>query len=117
VGQTADLPGPGADDLSRAPHPGGAGRRGLARRGRWAQDRAILALSDIARFRPDDPDALVAAALACPVCLNESEIGWTPELDGYDPSVGCRCPSCQIRWRVYLAPEQALRLSLMLVAA
>ena len=32
---------------------------------------------------------------------------------GYDPSVQCRCPSCQIRWRVYLAPDQALRLGLM----
>jgi hypothetical protein len=79
--------------------------------------RGIAPLTDIARFRPDDPDALVAAALACPVCLSESEVGRATELEGYDPWVGCRCPSCQIRWRVYLAPEQALRLSLMLVAA
>ena len=100
-----------------APHPGGADRRALARRARRAEDRAITGLTDIARFRPDDPDVLVSAALACPVCLHEAEVDRTPELGGYDPFIGCRCPCCQIRWRVYLAPEQALRLSLMLIAA
>jgi hypothetical protein len=73
----------------------------------------IVTLVDIARFRPTDPDALVNASLACPVCLRADEVEWDDSLDGYDPSVQCLCPSCQARWRVYLAPEQALRVGLM----
>jgi hypothetical protein len=75
--------------------------------------RDIVTLADIARFRPEDPDALVAAALACPFCLRSDDVQWDDSLEGYDPSVQCRCPSCQAGWRVYLAPEQALRLGLM----
>jgi hypothetical protein len=56
---------------------------------------------------------LVAAALACPFCLRTDDVQWDDSLDGYDPSVQCRCPSCQAGWRVYLAPQQALRLGLM----
>jgi hypothetical protein len=70
-------------------------------------------LVDTARFRPDDPDALVAASLACPICLRSDEIIWEAAVDGYDPSVECRCPACEERWRVYLAPQQALRFGLM----
>lgn len=73
----------------------------------------IAPLADIARFRPEDPDALVAAALACPFCLRAEDVESDDNLEGYDPSVQCRCPSCQERWRVYLAPDQALRLGLM----
>ena len=69
--------------------------------------------SDTARFHPNDPDALVAASLACPLCLRDEGIEWTDSLEGYDPSVSCRCPNCDARWRVYLTPEQALRLGLM----
>jgi len=70
-------------------------------------------LTDIARFAPNDPDALVVAALACPFCLCSDDVERDDSLEGYDPSVQCRCPSCQARWRVYLAPDQALRLGLM----
>jgi hypothetical protein len=70
-------------------------------------------LADIARFRPDDPDQLVHASLACPMCLRGDDVEWEGSLRGYDPSVQCRCPSCSQRWRVYLAPQQALRLGLM----
>lgn len=70
-------------------------------------------LVDIARFRPDDPDELVTASLACPVCLRAEDIESDDSLEGYDPSVRCRCPSCQAQWRVYLEPQQALRLGLM----
>jgi hypothetical protein len=73
----------------------------------------IANLADIARFRPDDPDALVTASLACPICLRSDEIRWEAALEGYDPSVECLCPVCEERWRVYLAPYQALRLGLM----
>jgi DNA-directed RNA polymerase subunit M/transcription elongation factor TFIIS len=70
-------------------------------------------LADVARFRADDPDVLVTACLACPICLRSEEVEWQAALDGYDPSVQCRCPNCDERWRVYLAPQQALRIGLM----
>jgi hypothetical protein len=70
-------------------------------------------LADVARFRADDPDALVTASLACPICLRSEQVQWEAALDGYDPSVQCRCPTCEERWRVYLAPQQALRFGLM----
>ncbi len=70
-------------------------------------------LADTARFRADDPDALVTASLACPLCLRSEQVEWVAALDGYDPSVQCRCPICHTRWRVYLAPQQALRFGLM----
>jgi hypothetical protein len=73
--------------------------------------------ADIARFRPDDPDALVRASLACPVCLGYEQVEWDEALEGYDPSIRCECASCQQQWSVYLAPEQALRLGLMLAHA
>jgi hypothetical protein len=60
---------------------------------------------------------LVLASLACPVCLHGDEVVWEATLEGYDPSVSCECPSCDARWRVYLTPEQALRLGLMLMHA
>jgi hypothetical protein len=70
-------------------------------------------LADTARFRSDDPDELVEASLACPVCLRWEGIEWEASLDGYDASVECRCSSCHESWRVYLAPHQALRLSVL----
>jgi hypothetical protein len=69
--------------------------------------------TDTARFRPDDPESLVAASLACPICLCSEDVRWEAALEGYDPSVECLCPACEERWRVYLAPEQALRVGLM----
>ena len=71
------------------------------------------ALADIARFHPGDPDVIVNASLACPMCLHGDDIESEDVLEGYDPFVLCRCPSCETRWRVYLLPEQALRLGLM----
>jgi hypothetical protein len=73
----------------------------------------MLSHVDVARFRPDDPDALVNASLACPVCLRSDGIRWSATLQGYDPSVQCRCPNCKERWLVYLTLEQVLRLGLM----
>jgi hypothetical protein len=74
-------------------------------------------LRDVARFRPDDPDELVVASLACPVCLTSEGVERDATLHGYDPSVRCQCPTCDQRWRVYLLPEQALRLGLLLAHA
>jgi hypothetical protein len=73
----------------------------------------MATLADTARFRANDPDALVTASLACPICLRSDEVEWEAALDGYDPSVECSCPRCEQRWRVYLAPQQALRFGLM----
>ena len=70
-------------------------------------------LSDTARFRPTDPDVVVSASLACPVCLHLDSVEFSAVLAGHDPSVECRCSRCQLDWRVYLAPDQALRLALM----
>jgi hypothetical protein len=70
-------------------------------------------LADTARFRADDPDELVTASLACPLCLRSEEVQWEAALEGYDPSVECHCPRCAERWRVYLEPQQALRLGLL----
>jgi hypothetical protein len=74
-------------------------------------------LADTARFRADDPDPLVVASLACPICLGSDDVQWSAALQGYDPSVQCRCARCKERWSVYLAPEQALRLALMRAGA
>lgn len=73
----------------------------------------MAVLTDIARFRSDDPEVLVTASLACPICLRSEDVQWTAALDGYDPTVQCRCPSCEQRWSVYLAPQQELRIGLM----
>jgi hypothetical protein len=73
----------------------------------------MAVLADTARFRADDPDALVTASLACPLCLRSEHVVWEASLDGYDPSVSCWCPRCDERWRVYLAPQQELRIGLM----
>lgn len=78
--------------------------------------RGMPGLADIARFRMNDPDQLVIASLACPVCLR-GEIEWELQGDGYDPSVECVCHRCEESWRVYLTPYQALRLGLMAVRA
>ena len=95
------------------PQAGGCEGAALVHSRRSAEDGAIAPLADVARFRPDDPDALVWASLACPVCLRSDGVAWAGALDGYDPSIECECGFCQREWSVYLAPEQALRLGLM----
>ena len=64
-------------------------------------------------FAPRTPTSSSGRRSTCPVCLRVEDVEFQDSLEGYDPSVQCRCPSCQTRWRVYLAPEQALRLGLM----
>ena len=77
----------------------------------------IAPLSDVARFTAQDPDVVVAAAFACPICLHGDDVAREVRLEGYDPSVSCECPTCDASWQVYLTPEQALRLGLMLAHA
>jgi hypothetical protein len=99
--------------VKSSPHPGGCRWPSVVRPDRRGQARSIDALADIARFAPNDPDVLVTASLACPICLHSEDVLWNAALQGYDPSVQCRCPTCDERWRVYLTPDQALRLGLM----
>ena len=76
----------------------------------------MATLADTARFRADDPDALVRASLACPICLCSDEVQWAAALEDYDPWVECHCMRCEERWPVYLAPQQVLRFGLLEVA-
>jgi hypothetical protein len=73
----------------------------------------MVGLADVARFRPSDPDELVNASLACPLCLGSDQVRWEGALEGHDPSVRCSCPDCGEQWLVYLAPQQALRIGLL----
>ncbi len=66
---------------------------------------------ETALFRPDDSGALVAASLACPLCLS-SAVEWSLGGAGYDRMARCACTACGHEREVFLTPEQALRLSL-----
>ena len=69
-------------------------------------------LTDTARFRANDPDALVLASLACPICLQSDTVEGDADVYGYDPAIECQCGCCDVAWRVYLGPQQALRFAL-----
>jgi len=69
-------------------------------------------LTDTARFRETDPDSLVSASFACPICLQLDGVECDADVYGHDPVVECRCVGCEVDWRVYLAPHQALRFAL-----
>jgi hypothetical protein len=66
---------------------------------------------ETAHFQPADSGALVAAALACPVCLS-SAVKWSLGGGRYDRRASCACTACGHERDVFLTPEQALRLSL-----
>jgi hypothetical protein len=66
---------------------------------------------ELASFRGDDDPCLVAAALACRICLS-SAVDWSLHLDAWEGQVECRCRDCGHSRVVSLTPEQALRLSL-----
>lgn len=88
------------------------GVRGVAARRTLRDAPWVPALADTARFRADDPDSLVIASLACPICLGSEQVRWEASVGGYDPRVRCECPDCSEHWTVYLAPQQALRFAL-----
>jgi hypothetical protein len=67
--------------------------------------------AELAIFRGDDDPRLVAAALACPLCLS-GEIDWALEVDDWEAQVWCSCKSCGHRRAVGLNSQQALRLYL-----
>jgi hypothetical protein len=81
-----------------------AGRSGCATLGR------VVTLTETASFRGDDAAPLVAASLACRMCLS-GEVDWSLRVDEWDAEVECRCRGCGDRRTVSLTGEQALRLS------
>jgi hypothetical protein len=72
----------------------------------------VPALSDAARFLADDPDELVAAAFACPVCLHRPDRMFLGDADEEGALARCACHPCQREWDVALDPWQALRVQL-----
>jgi hypothetical protein len=67
---------------------------------------------ELATFRGDDDPRLVAAAIACRVCLS-GDVAWTLALDEFgDGQIECRCRACGAARTVTLTWEQALRLAL-----
>jgi hypothetical protein len=64
-----------------------------------------------AAFALDDPDALVDAALCCPMCLGaESRID--VGLHAGEVTGTCACDACGATWSLALEPQQLLRLAL-----
>ena len=68
-------------------------------------------VTEVARFRPNDPDPLVQASFACSVCLREPTIA-TVDHGEDGAAVVCRCDGCATCWTVLLTLEQGLRLQL-----
>jgi hypothetical protein len=68
-------------------------------------------MHETASFRGDDHPALVAASLACRVCLS-SDVEWALDIDDFEGQVYCSCRSCGDRRVVSLTSDQTLRLSL-----
>ena len=66
---------------------------------------------EMVSFRGDDDPLLVAAALACRVCLS-GEFDWALEVGEFDGQVHCRCRRCGDRRLLGLTSDQTLRLSL-----
>jgi hypothetical protein len=71
----------------------------------------VSSLREQASFRGDDAPCLVAAALACRVCLSGA-VDWSLDVDDFDAVVEVRCRDCDDRRAVSLTSEQALRLAL-----
>ena len=68
-------------------------------------------MHELAYFRGNDESCLVAATLACSVCLS-ADVEWVLEVADFDGLVHCRCRSCGHERRVSLTADQTLRLSL-----
>jgi hypothetical protein len=60
-----------------------------------------------ASFDPSDPQPLVEAALACPMCLHASH--WTAVAG---PALECTCTSCDHRFVLSVTGSQLIRLTI-----
>ena len=68
---------------------------------------------DVARFRADDEEPLVAASFACPVCLGLGlDVAGRLVLERDDSEVGCSCSACHTEWSVGVDSAQVMRLVL-----
>jgi hypothetical protein len=74
----------------------------------------VSTTSEVAVFRPDDCDALVAASFCCRYCLREPSVAIVDGPSDVDATsaVACRCEACGHAWIVSLRDEQSLRLHL-----
>jgi hypothetical protein len=64
---------------------------------------------DVARFAPDEDEAIVTASLICPYCLSRPAHVLVSDLtDGAEAM--CACAQCELQWSVALDHEQAMRL-------
>ena len=113
VAQARQGEGLGAPALPRTTGPP---VRGVALRSRYypVPLPGIISLmsTETAAFRATDPDCLVAASLACPVCLS-GEVDWRLSLtDDYESHADCLCTTCGHRRTVFLGQMQALRLAM-----
>jgi len=72
-----------------------------------------MPISDVARFSPTDPSALVAAAFCCPFCLGEpARVELRGEADGLSDA-RCTCERCDAEWAVVLDTWQSVRMTLL----
>jgi hypothetical protein len=70
-----------------------------------------MTVDDVARFRSDEPDEVVGAAFACPVCLRGPAAVGVRGAE-HDRHLACACDGCALTWRVALDESQVLRLAL-----
>lgn len=68
-------------------------------------------MAEVASFRADDDPLLVAASLACRMCLS-GEVDTLLSIEDFDAEATCRCRACGHERTVSLTSDQALRLSL-----
>jgi hypothetical protein len=69
------------------------------------------ALSDVARFGPNERPELITASFSCPICRH---IDCAGRIEGAseDTVVECDCRRCQTHWTLGVDGWQALRLIL-----
>jgi hypothetical protein len=68
--------------------------------------------TELASFRGDDDPRLVAAAIACRMCLS-ADVDWSLQVGEWgDGQARCRCRTCGDSRTLSLTWEQALRLAL-----
>jgi hypothetical protein len=83
---------------------------------RWGAARGTVVTMEettleLAQFRGNDEQSLVAATLACRACLS-GDVEWSLRVDDFEGEVKCRCRRCGYVRPVSLTSEQTLRLSL-----
>jgi hypothetical protein len=89
---------------------GGGGARRLPRAGGPVHPARVSPSADVARFAPGDPEAVVAASFACPLCLGVDCDVLVHAAPGCSQAT-CSCRRCPGDWTVALDPAQLLRLT------